>query len=110
MTYVYVEARSVRLSGLRRGMRGNLAPGRGFEPRLTDPEPAVRGGDAAIQMVSGFTPRALLHVSRLSTLCGRLQHARQHEIYPKCAEMTMIAREWLGIVCAAERVLDSAVV
>src|SRR5258708_30563642 len=69
-------------------MRGNRAPGRGFEPRLTDPEPGVRDGDAATQKVSGFTPRALLH-------------ARQHEIYPKCAEMTMIARKWMGIVCAS---------
>src|SRR5260221_11140895 len=63
-------------------MRGNRAPGRGFEPWGTDPEPGVRDGDAAPQKVSGFTPRALLH-------------ARQREIYPKCAEMTMIARKWV---------------
>ena len=57
-----------------------VAPGRGFEPRLTDPEPGMRVGDARTLIVSGLVPRALLHMSRLSSLFGRLPQARQHEM------------------------------
>ena len=66
------------------GMRllpdGVVAPGRGFEPRLTDPEPAIRGGEMPTLMVSGLVPLALLQLSRLSSLFGKLLQARQNEM------------------------------
>jgi hypothetical protein len=52
-------------------------------------------------MVSGFVPRALLHMSRLSSLFHRLPQARQDEMYLNCAEMTKIAQEWTRIYCAS---------
>ena len=58
---------------------------------MTDPEPEKRGGDAAIQIVSGFVPRTLLHLSRLRSLFAARQQARQNEMYPKWVEMTRIA-------------------
>jgi hypothetical protein len=56
------------------------APGRGFEPRLTDPEPGIRGGEMPTLMVSDFVPLALRQLSRLSSLFGKLLQARHNEM------------------------------
>src|SRR5262245_25884172 len=70
-----------------------LPTGPGFEPGLTDPEEAGRGERGQTLMLSGFRPRALLHVGTSRSMYAARRPLATTELYMKCDEIAKNAGE-----------------